>query len=282
MIAIVTDSTCDLGPAQLAQLGVNVVPLHIRLGGAQHLDWVDIDPDALYARMQQGQIAETAPPSAEEFKRLYARLLGIYDEVISIHLSEGISETALHARQAAAELKADGRVRVLDSGYATAPLAELVLLAARLAAAGTPASEIIARVQRLRGLLRAEFTVPSLEYLRRGGRLSRTGELIGNLLNIRPILTFDGGKIVADRRVRGSGAMQDMIGRLESHFGSTPISVTIAHAGRDRERIEVLRKMLDASKLVIRQGRIQLIGAVVGAHVGPGTFGLMGHPIAEN
>lgn len=278
MLAIVTDSTCDLGPAQLAQLGVTVVPLRVQMDDRQWLDWEELDPDALYTRMQEGVFATTSPPDVQDFASVYQRLLGVYDRVLSLHLSSGISETVAHAREAAESLGAASRVEVFDSGFATAPLGELVMTAARLGAGGQGTAEIVAQLTRLRDSMRVEFTVTDLEYLRRGGRLSRVGAFFGNLLGVRPILTFDGGRIVADRRVRGRNAMDDMISRMEGHFGTQPLHVTIAHAGRDRERIEELRRALETSKLEIRRGRIQLIGAVVGAYTGPGAYGMVAFP----
>lgn len=280
MIAVLTDSTCDLGPAQLAALGVTALPLTVRVAGHDYRDWEDIDPDVLFGQMQDGAQPSTSPPGVDAFKAAYQRLLGVYDHVLSIHLSSQLSETLAQAR-VAAQTAGAGRVTVIDSGFATAPQAELVMLAARLAASGLGAEEVAARVKALAGQLYAEFTVDSLEYLRRGGRLSRAGELLGNLLNLRPVLRFEGGRIVADRRVRGKTSVADMIARLEERFGQSPVNVAVAHAGRDRERIDRVRQALEASRLQIKSGRIQLIGAVVGAHVGPGTVGLLAYPAEE-
>ncbi|WP_245588479.1 DegV family protein [Deinococcus pimensis] len=278
MLAIVTDSTCDLGPAQLAQLGVTVVPLRVQMDGRFWLDWEELDPDALYSRMREGVFATTTPPDEQDFLTVYRRLLATHDAVLSLHLSSGISETVAHARAAAERLGVGDRVRVFDSGFATAPLGELVMTAARLAASGASAGDILGTLERLKASMRVEFTVNDLEYLRRGGRLSRVGAFFGNLLGVRPILTFENGRIVADRRVRGRTAMDDMIGKLEDHFGTRPVQVTIAYAGRDRDRIEELRRALEASRLDIRRGRIQLIGAVVGAYTGPGAYGMVAFP----
>lgn len=281
MIALVTDSTCDLGLAQLSQLGVTVVPLRVQMEGKQWLDWEELDPDQLYAQMLQGVLATTTPPTAADFTAVYRKLLGVYDEVVSIHLSSGISATVTHARQAAQQLGAAERVHVFDSGFATAPLAELVLAASRAVERGWSAADTLSELERLRAGMLVEFTVTELEYLRRGGRLSRARAFLGNVLGVRPILTFEEGRIVPKRNVRGKNAMDDMIARLEEHFGNQAVNVVIAHAGRDRERIDDLRRALETSKLVIRSGRIQLIGAVVGAYTGPGAYGLVAFAARE-
>lgn len=280
MIAVLTDSTCDLGPAQLATLGVTALPLTVTVADHDYRDWEDIDPDVLFAQMADGARPTTSPPGVDAFKAAYQRLLGVYDHVLSLHLSGQLSETVAQA-QAAARAVGGGRVTVIDTGVATAPQAELVMLAARLAASGLGAEDITARVNALAGQLYSEFSVDSLEFLRRSGRLSRTSELVGNLLNLRPVLHFEAGRIVADRRVRGRTSVADMVARLEQRFGQTPVNVAVAHAGRDRDRIDRVRKALEASRLQIRSGRIQLIGAVIGAHVGPGTVGLLAYPADE-
>ena len=280
MIAVLTDSTCDLGPVQLGQLGVSVLPLSVQIGGHSYRDWEDIDPDILFDQMQEGAQPSTSPPGVEAFSAAYRRLLAVYDHVLSVHLSGELSETVAQARAAAAELGRE-RVTVIDTGFATAPQGELVMLAARLAREGHGAQAIAARLEALRAQLFAEFSVESLEYLRRDGRLSRSGELLGHLLRLRPVLRFEAGRIVADRRVRAGGATADMIARLEERYGTAPIHVAVAHAGRDRERTDEVRKALEGSRLQIRSGRIQLIGAVIGAHVGPGTVGLVAYPAED-
>ncbi|PYE54928.1 DegV family protein [Deinococcus yavapaiensis] len=279
MIAIVTDSTCDLGLAQLSQLGVTVIPLRVHLGGKQWLDWEELDPDSLYTQMKSGAVATTSPPPVAEFAAVYRRLLAVYDEVVSLHLSSKVSETYAHARDAVETLDLHSRVQVVDSGLATAPLGELVLAAARLAASGARSIEVLAELRTLQESLHVEFTVESLEYLRRGGRLSYARAFLGNLLGVRPVLTFDNGLIVPTRTVRGRDVMDDMVARLEERFASQPIGLVIAYAGRDRERIDALRRSLEGSKLVIRHGRIQLIGAVVGAYAGPGAYGVAAYPV---
>ncbi len=280
MIAVLTDSTCDLGPVQIGSLGVTALPLTVQIQGHAYRDWEDIDPDILFDQMQGGAQPSTQPPGVEAFSAAYRRLLGVYDHVVSLHLSGLLSDTVQQARQAADEV-GGGRVTVIDTNFATAPQGELVMLAARLAREGRSASEITARVEHLRQQLHAEFSVDSLEFLRRGGRLSRASEVLGNLLNLRPVLRFEGGRIVPDRRVRANAVIADMITRLEERYGTTPIHVAVAHAGRDRDRIDRVRKALEGSRLQIRSGRIQLIGAVIGAHVGPGTIGLVAYPAED-
>lgn len=275
MLAVVTDSTCDIHPHAACDLGLHVVPLQVLLRDRIFLDWQDIDPDAVYDHQRAGGEVSTQPASRAAFEATYRDLLATHEGVISLHLSGQLSATVEHARQAAQALNAGSRVQVVDSGLASLPLAEVVIAAREAAAAGGDMRAVLKATEAARAGLFAEFTVPSLEYLRRGGRLSRTQALIGNMLGVRPILRFGGGRLQAVRRVRATQATRDMLGQLEDHFGRDPVAVTIGHAGRDPGRIAELRAAMNASSLRVARGRVQLLGPVIGAHVGPGTYGLL-------
>ncbi|MFC4455705.1 DegV family protein [Deinococcus sonorensis] len=278
MFTLVTDSTCDLGVAELQRADVRCVPLNIQMQGRQYADWSELDPDTLYQQMKEGQQAQTVPPSVAAFMDVYQPLVQAGQQVLSIHLSSQISETITVARNAAAQLPGGDRVHHFDSGSASCQLAEYVLTAVRARDAGLTLEQTVAELERVRSEIYAEFCVTDLEYLRRGGRLSRSAELVGNLLGVRPVLGFQEGRITARRRVRASGAGQDIIRRMEQHFGQTPLSVAVVHAGRDSERMQELQAALRSSKLNIVRGRMQLMGCVIGAHVGPGTFGYLAVP----
>lgn len=275
MLAVVTDSTCDLHPATARALGLHIVPLQVVLDERTFLDWQDIDPDAVYDHQRTGGTVTTRPASQEAFEATYRQLLATHDAVLSLHLSGQLSATAEHARQAARALNTEDRVRVVDSGLASIALAEAAIAALEAVQAGGDLQAALAAALATGRDLQVEFTVPTLEYLRRGGRLSRTQELLGNMLGVRPILGFQDGRLQAVRRVRAASATRDILARLEERFGRDPVAVTIGHAGRDPGRIAELKAAIDASRLNIVRGRLQLLGPVIGAHVGPGTYGLL-------
>lgn len=279
MLAVVTDSTCDLHPDVARDLGLRVVPLHVLLRGRTFLDWQDIDPDAVYDHQREGGEVGTQPATQAAFEATYRDLLTTHDGVISLHLSGQLSATAEHARLAAQALNAGGRIQVVDSGLASLPLAEAAIAACEVTRAGGDMAAALGAIQSVQKNLLAEFTVPTLEYLRRGGRLSRTQALIGNVLGVRPVLRFDEGRLQPVRRVRASQATRDILAQLEERFGREPVAVTIGHAGRDPARIAELKAAMDASRLNVARGRVQLMGPVIGAHVGPGTYGLMARPL---
>lgn len=279
---LVTDSTCDLGHGELQRLGITALPLTVHLQGQKFRDWAELDPDALYDKMKGGHQATTSPPTAEAFARVYEELLRSGQPVLSIHLSGSISDTVGHARQAAAQLGASSQITVLDSGVASAGLAEFVLTAARIQAQGGTLQDALAALAELEGELFSEFVVPELEYLRRGGRLSRTGQLLGNLTGLRPVLAFEQGRIVPRRRVRVQQAEGELIERLVEHARGRPVAVTIFHAGRDPSRLQALQGAVKNSKLKVARGRVQLIGCVIGAHTGPGAYGFIVVPLGPD
>ena len=170
-VAIVTDSTADL-PAQLAaDHGISVVPLTINLDGRSYLDGVDITAAEFYQKLQRSEThPTTSQPSPGQFKEAYERLLADHDEVVSIHIGPKLSGTIGSAQQAAAMVGGE-RIHVLDSQFASMPLAALVLVAAARAARGADASKVQEDVTRVRAALRCFFAVSTLEFLRRGGRI---------------------------------------------------------------------------------------------------------------
>ncbi|MFC6590980.1 DegV family protein [Deinococcus lacus] len=117
-----------------------------------------------------------------------------------------------------------------------------------------------------------EFTVPTLEYLRRGGRITRVQEVVGNLLGVRPVIAFQSGKLEVLRRMRQGQTLNSMIAALERRFESDPVDVAVGLAGRDPVRLAELRAAVDASQLNVREKRFQPIGCVIGAHTRPGMM----------
>jgi DegV family protein with EDD domain len=281
VVGIVTDSTCELSADTLSGVGVRAVPLRVLMGSRVYRDWHDIGPEDVYRHMTEDRGAApptTSPPDPEDFVAVFEQYLSVYDAVVSLHISEGLSETVRRARDAARALGAEDRIRVVDSRMGTAPLGELVLHAADLARSGMGPEAIEREVLAMRDAFTVRFTVKDLEYLRRGGRLSRAREVIGNLLGVRPVLTFENGRIVPSRMSRARSALSSMVSDLEEDFGPRPVKIVIAYGGRDRDGIEEVRGAIRASALKVRRGRVYQIGPVIGAHVGPGAVGIAAYP----
>lgn len=277
--AILTDSTCDLPPQQAQALGLEVVPLSVRMRGTSLRDWHDIDPDGVYSFMQSGGAVTTDPVTQAQFEQKYRELLGTHERVISIHMSGKLSATVRHAHAAARNIAAEDRVYVVDSGVVGYPLTDLALVAQRVAAAGGDHPAIEKAVKQFRRDMQAELSVPTLEYLRRSGRVSRVQEFLGNALNLRPVLRFDDGAIVVNRRVKGDKAVADILEQMRQRYGKSPVGVVVAHAGRDPLRFSQLREAVKKSGLQVAQARMQIMGPAVGAHTGPASYSLMAYPV---
>jgi DegV family protein with EDD domain len=280
-VAIVTDSAADL-PADLARAhGITIVPIHVLFGEEDLLDGVDLAPREFYERLEsKGPAPRTRPPAPEELAGAYRGLAG-RGELISIHLSEKLSRTVVHARSAAESpdgIAREPRValtspRVVDSGSVSLGLGLLALFAARLARRGVPPAEIVDRLADIRGRLHVLFVVDTLEYLARGGRIGRARATFGNLLGIKPILGVVDGEVVPVDRVRGGRAAHPRLLELfrERVAADLPVIAGVAHAKApvwaDRLR-ELLTGAFDVRELLVTE-----MGPVVGTHAGPGTVG---------
>lgn len=277
--AILTDSTCDLPAAQAQALGLEVIPLTVNMRGAQLRDWQDIEPDAVYDFMRSGGAISTVPVTQAQFEHKYRSLLASHERIFSVHLSGKLSETVRYARAAARNIGAEDRIFVIDAGVVGYPVTDAALTARQAAEAGADAATVEKAVEQWRQSMLAELSVPTLEYLRRSGRVSRMQELVGNALNLRPVLRFVDGGLAVNRRVRGEKALADMLEHLHQQFGQSPVNVVVAYAGRDPVRFTQLRAAVKKSELEVAQGRMQIMGPVVGAHVGPEAYSLMAYPV---
>jgi DegV family protein with EDD domain len=272
--AIVLDSTADYpeGPTRFPNW--RVVPLYVNLDGVSYRDYVDLGPDELYAKLAgaAGQ-PSTSQPTPGDFLAAYRELAERYERIYSLQLSSTLSGTFASAQAAAAEI--GGAVRVVDTRTVAAAIAMLGLAVQRRLERGTTDEEIdalIARYLATHGLL---FTVDTLEYLARGGRIGRGAAFAGSLLNVKPILGLDDGEVVPVKRVRGGRKALDELGsRLESATVDSPaLRIGFAHAVA-RERMGELERIVRAARPAAHVEVAVPLGAVVGAHAGPGTLGL--------
>ncbi|MBA2476370.1 MAG: DegV family protein [Actinobacteria bacterium] len=276
--AIVLDSTADYPEAHTRFANWRVIPLYVRFGDVSFRDYVDLAPEEFYSRLRAATtLPTTSQPTPQDFLDAYGGLAA-YERIYSLHISGKLSGTVESARIAAAELGGD-RVRVLDSGTASAALALLALAVQRLLDRGTSDEEVtqlIAAFGREAGLL---FTVDTLEYLARGGRIGKAQAFAGQLLHIKPILGIRDGEVVPIKRVRGNNrAFAELIAQFTAATEDGPeLRVGIAHADAP-ERAEALAAMVRRERPQAHIDLLTTLGAVVGAHAGPGTVGFFWFP----
>ena len=271
--AIVVDSTADFPEAPQRFPNWRVVPLYVRFGDESFRDYLELGPDAFYARLRDAhETPTTSQPTPGDFLAAYEELAG-YDRILSIHIAGKLSGTIGSARAAARELGGD-RVRTIDSQSASAAIAMLGLAIQRRLETGTTDDEVDALVQCYRrdaGLL---FTVDTFEYLVRGGRVGRARGWAGELLHIKPILSIREGEVLPQKRVRGNRkAFLEFQTAFEADTRDVPtLRVGIAHAEAP-ERAEALRAMVREKRPAAEIEIVTALGPVVGAHAGPGTVG---------
>jgi DegV family protein with EDD domain len=270
--AIVLDSTADFPQAHERFPNWRVVPLYVRFGDESFKDYVELTPEEFYARLRTAdELPTTSQPTPGDFFETYEELAA-YDRIYSVHISGDLSGTYGSAATAAEQIGGD-KVRTIDSGTASAAIAMLGLAIQRRLDSGTTDEEIDALLERYRRDARLLFTVDTLEFLRRGGRIGRASAWAGTLLHVKPILTID-REVVPLKRVRGNRkAMQTFVDEFRAMTEDSPtLRVGIAHADAP-ERAEQLRKMVAGERPQADVEVVTTLGAVVGTHAGPGTVG---------
>lgn len=276
--SVVTDSTAYLPDELVAEHGIGLISLHVTLDGEQRRE-SEIAAggyDEFYERLRRSdEGATTSQPSVGEFISLYEPRLADGGEIVSIHLSSGISGTcdsAAQAREQLIEAGAGGeRVHILDSRTACGGQAMLVIAAARAAAAGADGAEAQAAAARTRDGLELWFALDTLEYLRKGGRIGAARALIGTALNVKPILTL-AEEITPVAKVRTRRrAFERMVefARERRESGANEWIVQhIQDPDTARALVDECRQIFGSDPLMVSE-----IGPVIGAHTGPGLLG---------
>ena len=268
--AIVLDSTADFPDAAERFPNWRVVPLYVRFGAESYRDYVDISPAEFYERLRTAdELPTTSQPTPQDFQAAYDDLTG-YERILALTVSAKLSGTYESALRAA-----DERVRVIDTQTASAAIAMLALGVQRRLEQGTTDDEIddfVARVKRESGLV---FTLDTLEFLARGGRIGRAAGWAGQLLHIKPILTLEDGEVLPLKRVRGNRkAIHEFAQLFRSETSDEPgLRVGIAHAEAP-ERMAALETLVRDVRPSAEIEVATTLGPVVGTHAGPGTVGL--------
>lgn len=278
-LTIVTDSTCDLPKAELDALNVHRVPLYVHFEGQTRKDWLEIQPKEVMDRMAQGaEPATTSQPTPEDFASVYREAVaGGSSEILVVTISSDLSGTYQSATLAANEV--DARVEVFDSQNASLGAAFMVRRAAAMRDAGKPLSEIVSALEDIRERSKLIFTVSTLEYLQKGGRIGRASALVGSLLNVKPILTLENGSVAAAGRARGAKkALKTLVDTVKSTAEAHPggeLVLAFLHI-QDPEAADRVRAAIEEAGIKYRPAGVYEMGAVIGVHVGPGTYGAYG------
>ncbi len=279
-VHLVCDSTADLDPAFRAAHTVRVVPLKVIFGDETFADGVEITAEDFYARLAApGPFPRTSQPTPAEFEDVFRELGADGGAIVCTTISANLSGTyasAIQARAALPELD----IRVVDSRSVAVGHYAAVREAVRVMEAGGDADRVVAAIAAVGSTDRVLFTVETLEFLRRGGRIGGARALLGSMLDIKPILEIRDGVIEAVGRVRTYPRAIDRVVEECRQAAETwgGAELVVAHANRPQIAAEVVERM---RPLVSGEPALTVVGPVVGCHSGPGAIGVGFHkPIA--
>lgn len=270
--AIVTDSTSYIPEEVRRSHGIYMIPLQVTFKNESFAEEEEIHVDEFYRKAKE-ELPKTSQPPLGEFITLYQKLASQYDEVISVHLSSGISGTFSGAIQAG-NLVENLDVHAFDSENSCAMQGFYAIKAAKLAKEGMSASAILEELDEMKGSLKAYFMVEDLNHLQRGGRLSSAQALVGGLLQIKPLLHFQNKVIVPFEKIRTRKKAMNRIADLLKQDAAEghAIQATIIHANRLDEAEIWLEELTAALPQV--QFEISYFGPVIGTHLGEGAMGM--------
>ncbi|WP_327323554.1 DegV family protein [Streptomyces sp. NBC_01210] len=276
-VAIVTDSTAYLPPPTMERHGIIAVPLTVVLGDQALEEGTEISARSLALALQKRRPVTTSRPSPEVFAEAYRRCAEAgATGVVSLHLSAEFSGTYDAAVLAAKD--APVPVRVVDTGMVAMALGFCALAAAEAAEAGGTLDEAVAAAEKRAAGTSAYFYVDTLDYLRRGGRIGAAQALLGSALAVKPLLQLDGGRIELLEKVRTASKA---IARLEEivadRAGTSQVDIAVHHLAAPERAAALAERLRDRLPGLVYL-HVSEVGAVIGAHTGPGLLGAVVSP----
>ncbi|SHE89971.1 DegV family protein [Alkalibacter saccharofermentans] len=276
-IRIVTDSASDLNVDIEKKFGIKVVPLTVNFGKEEsYKDRYEITSDEFFEKLKSTtQNPFTSQVNPAEFEEVFNEILDQGDDIIGMFLSSELSGTFNSAVIAKESLEDKGkRIHLIDSRSVSLGLSLLVYEAALKAAEGKPAADVVEHIEAIKGKVESAIVIDTLEYLKRGGRLTAGAAFIGGMLQLKPILELKDGKLVPKDKVRGRKKalkwIKDWLG--SNNYDLTDKTVYLVHASEEgylNELKELLEGTLKPKEIIESQ-----VGAIVGTHSGPGAIGI--------
>ena len=271
-IALITDSACDLDLNTLKENNINLLPLRIIYSNGDYRDRIDISPQEVYDNLEK-EVPKTSLPSAQETEDILNKLEQEgYTHVICISISSGLSGS-FNALRLALEDHPKLTSFVYDSKILAYPQGEIVLEVAKLIKEGKSYEEIIKEIPEIRKRVIGYFTINTLEYLKRGGRIGRLAGTVGELLNLKPIITTDEDGVYYNvAKVRGrKQSLSKMTELLKGYLAKGKCEVAVLHAGCEDEAIKYMNSLKDLTNVI--SIKIAEISPALGIHGGPGLIG---------
>ncbi len=271
---IVTDCAADMSAEELQELGITQAPLFIQFPEGE-VNSADISADEFYNRLEamRPAVPTTAQPSGGIFAELYRKISHLDKDILSLHISSGLSGTINAARDGGEQVKPEAQVNLWDTLTLSGGERFQVIAAALASKAGWTLQAIQDRLSAIREKTEVIYTLDTLEYLARGGRIGRVQAIAGALLNLKPVIRVDtDGKYSTVSTARTVGkSMSAITEHLQNKYANTPLWVTVLH-GRFGEKAEALANDFK-EKLNVAKMEVMRISPVLGVHTGPGIVG---------
>lgn len=271
-IGIITDSTCDIPREFLNKLGIKVLPLRILYQGREYRDGVDITAEAVYAHLEQ-EVPTTSLPSPQDAESLLLSMKEQgYTHVLVIHLSSGLSGTGQMIETVAEQI--DGMtVKVIDSKSISMGLGFIVMEAARAVQAKMNFEAVCNLVSSVRDRLSVYFVLSTLEFLKKGGRIGKVSGTIGELLQLKPIITVNKeGIYTTFAKVRGKKqALDRLVGIAKEHISKAASQIAVCYGGAQEEAAYIIKQIGQLAN--VKELITSSVSPVIGVHTGPGTVG---------
>ena len=275
--AVVTDSAASIPRQMQEQYGVSVVPIWIQVSDRTYREREDISTEEFYGMMQGEQIPCTSSPPPGEFVKVYRQLAARFKEILSIHITAKASATYQAAKMAAESIH-EAKVTVYDSGTVSMGTGFMVLEAAKAALGGLKVEEIIPKLDAIKDRVHAFVAIPTLQYLRKSGRVSQGQSILGSILSVKLVLELKDGILrVVDKVRRYPRALERVVELASSAVGGAPSRVAVMHANCPDEALrlcERVRERINVKELVVGD-----VGAALAVHGGPGMTGIILYPV---
>ncbi|UCG10051.1 MAG: DegV family protein [Dehalococcoidia bacterium] len=266
-VKIVTDSSADLSPQQIEELGITVVPLYVRFGDEVLRDQIDITADEFYQRLQHDPIhPSTTQPTPQDFANAYQKVAPEADGIVSVHLSAKLSGTCNSAIQGQNMTAGKCPIEVIDSETLTMGLGIICIAAAKVANAGGSMEKVVDEVKKMIPRIHLLFTLDTLKYLALGGRIGKAKALLGSVLNVKPILAIKDGEVLPGGQVRSRSKSIDRLVEFAQGAKNIQDLAVIYNTTPDEAQALVERAASFFTKGKIMTVRL---GPMLGVHAGP-------------
>ena len=280
MLRIVMDSAGDLPVEWISKYDINVIPVNVHLGNEVFLEGVDLTPDQFYSWVKEtGKVPKTSQPAPQQYIKLYNDIAKPGDVILSIHLTSKLSGTYESAVLAARELKdAPFRVIPFDTLSGTGIQGYMCREAREMDRRGASVDEILERLEKVRDNNQVIFTVDSLDFAQKSGRVQMLEAILATVLKIKPIITIkEGTMAVADKVRTRKASLEYIVQEMSRRMGKNLINAAIMHANDLATALEISEKVKGI--LNVKNLFVEELSIGIASHLGPGTVGIVAYPV---